>query len=333
MHATSVGSLPGRDMPGALGFVLGSFQHAWLPELPARGVGADMVGRTAAMLDGLDVDLQAQGWRLGSAGIDHGRAKGLLRHDLDDLEEAAQHFTDVVTLTLAGPWTMAACLELPRGNKVLDDPGARRDLAESLALGASSLLAEMRRRLPAITWRAQLDEPLLPAVLAGSVPTASGFGRLRAVDRPQVSELLGRVTAALREQVDQVALHGCAGWRGLGGVDTDLLGRSGVDVLGLDLALLEGSDWDRLGPWLESGRGLRLGAAQTARADQLTSTDQVVDRCLAALRPLGMDPHVLERGLSLSTACGLAGWSTGAAAAQLEQLLAAVDLLGEQLAR
>ncbi|MGO4955852.1 hypothetical protein ACTQ49_01025 [Luteococcus sp. Sow4_B9] len=332
MFATGVGSLPGTDMPGALGFVLGAFDHAWLPELPARGVGADMVGRATALLDGLDVDLQPQGWRLGSAGVDHGRAKGWLRRDLDELEEAAQHFTDSVTLTCTGPWTLVSCLELPRGDKVLRDRGARRDVAESLGLGLSRLLAEMRRRLPDITWRLQLDEPLLPPVLTGAVPTASGFARHRPVDRPEVSELLARTVDQLRSEAD-VVLHSCASWAGVGGVDTDLLQRAGVDWLALDLDQLRPADWDRLGPWIESGRGLQLGVVPTTSADTITSVDRIVSRSLSRLRPLGLDPELLEGRLALSPACGMTSWSTGPAARQLEALLTSVDLLTEQLHR
>src|ERR1700712_3767395 len=49
--ATAIGSMPGTDPAGAAAVVFGElpdFPH--LPELPARGVGADMLGRTAALL-------------------------------------------------------------------------------------------------------------------------------------------------------------------------------------------------------------------------------------------------------------------------------------------
>lgn len=76
MTATGVGSLPGEDIDAALGLVfteLPDLPH--LPELPGRGPGADMVGRTAGALADLHVDLQPSGWRLVSrAGIDERRA-------------------------------------------------------------------------------------------------------------------------------------------------------------------------------------------------------------------------------------------------------------------
>ena len=54
----------------------------YLPELPARGVGADLVGRTAALLVDLPVEVQPSGWRLSDRpGRDHHRAVDHLRRD------------------------------------------------------------------------------------------------------------------------------------------------------------------------------------------------------------------------------------------------------------
>ena len=58
-----------------------------LPELPARGAGADLIGRTAALLSDLRVDLQPGGWRLSG-----GPAPGA---------------------TSAGPWTCCAATSTP----------------------------------------------------------------------------------------------------------------------------------------------------------------------------------------------------------------------------
>jgi len=49
--ATAIGSLPGTDPLEAARTVAGELPELpYLPELPARGVGADMIGRTAALL-------------------------------------------------------------------------------------------------------------------------------------------------------------------------------------------------------------------------------------------------------------------------------------------
>ncbi|MEV4195577.1 hypothetical protein AB0J65_29930, partial [Streptomyces toxytricini] len=55
-NATGVGSLPGGDAREAAKTATGSFEDfPYLPELPARGPGADMIGRSLGLL----VDLYA----------------------------------------------------------------------------------------------------------------------------------------------------------------------------------------------------------------------------------------------------------------------------------
>ncbi|GAA1378323.1 hypothetical protein [Luteococcus sanguinis] len=328
MRATGLGSLPGTDMPAALGMALGT-GSPWLPELPARGPGAGMIGRTTAVLEGLGADLQPQGWRLiDGSGADHARARSTLRHDLDDLEEAAQGHAGPVRVTMSGPWTMAACVERPRGDRVLADHGLRRELAESLGIGFADLLAELGRRLPEVSFTAQLDEPSLPAVLAGRVPTASGFSRHRSVDVPMAVDLLARVVQPVKAVVDEVTMHCCAP-----GLDLDVPDKAGVHVLALPTANLSAAQWDQLGPWLESGRRLALGVADTPVPDQLPGADAVVARVLRIARPLGLDPAVWVEKVDLSPDCGLAGWSELGAGRLLEQLERAAELLPEQLTR
>ena len=49
--ASGVGSLPGIDPAEALRIVVGELpEFAHLPELPQRGAGADLIGRTAGLL-------------------------------------------------------------------------------------------------------------------------------------------------------------------------------------------------------------------------------------------------------------------------------------------
>ena len=65
-RATGIGSHPGTDVREVLKGVrelLGDGHLPYLPELPARGPGADMVGRGAALLVEMPVDLQPSGWR------------------------------------------------------------------------------------------------------------------------------------------------------------------------------------------------------------------------------------------------------------------------------
>jgi hypothetical protein len=88
--STGVGSMPGTDPHESAAVVHGEVPDLpHLVELPARGPGADMVGRTAALLTDLHVDLQPSGWRLvDRPGSDERRGLSYLSQDLDELEGA-----------------------------------------------------------------------------------------------------------------------------------------------------------------------------------------------------------------------------------------------------
>src|SRR3954453_22653999 len=228
--ATGVGSMPGDDIDSVLGAVadaLPDLPH--LPELPARGAGSDMIGRAAAQLVDLHVDLQPAGWRLvPRPGLDEIRAQDRLRPDLDALVPALPGYDGDFKVQLTGPWTMAATLELPRGGKAVGDRGATRDLAASLAEAARDHLANVARRLPAARLVLQLDEPALPAVLAGSVPTESGFGRVAAIEPLGVRARLATLVAPVAVPV---VANCCAS-----APPVRLLADSGAAAVSVDLA-------------------------------------------------------------------------------------------------
>ena len=93
----------------------------------------------------LPVDLQPHGWRLvDSPGRDQRRAASWLRSDLDALAEAFDGYAGPLKVQVAGPWTLAASLWLPRGERALTDPGARREVVESLAAGVGDHLTAVR---------------------------------------------------------------------------------------------------------------------------------------------------------------------------------------------
>ena len=205
--------MPGDDQPAydeAVRVVLGELPDLpHLPEVPGRGATASMTGRALAVVAELGADLQPAGWRLTDApGIDQRRARSLLAQDLDALEEAAQGYVGAFKVQVAGPWTLAATVEQPRGDKILADHGARRELAQALAEGVRDHVADLRRRLPGVERLVvQVDEPALAAVLAGAVPTASGFGRHRTVDRPEASDTLGWVLGAIADEGAEPWVH------------------------------------------------------------------------------------------------------------------------------
>src|SRR4051794_23358980 len=94
-RATGIGSLPGTDVGAAHRLVFDELPDLpFLPELPARGVGADLTGPGPPLLVDLYAEVQPSGWRLADRpGRDARRAAAFLRQDLDSLEEHAQDFT------------------------------------------------------------------------------------------------------------------------------------------------------------------------------------------------------------------------------------------------
>ncbi|WP_110181803.1 methionine synthase [Nocardioides solisilvae] len=315
--ATGIGSLPGpgdRDAAQAYAeavrTVLGELGEPpglpYLPELPGRGAGAAMTGRALAVVAGLAADLQPAGWRLVDAvGVDQRRARSLLAQDLDQLEEQAQGFAGPFKVQVAGPWTLAATVEKPRGDKVLADHGARRDLAQALAEGVAGHVADLRRRLPdASRLVVQVDEPALAAVLAGGVPTASGFGRHRVVHPPEASAALEWVLGAVADAGAEPWVHACAP-----GTPLDLLRGAGARGLAVDPDVLSAADHDVLGATLEAGETVVLGVVPVTDPAAPLEDSRLVERVLRWLDMLGFDPEEVAGSLVVSPGCGLAGAS------------------------
>ncbi|MFC4112445.1 methionine synthase [Nonomuraea zeae] len=317
-EATGIGSHPGENHLETIRLVFGEVPGLpYLPELPARGVGADMIGRTAALLVDLPVEVQPSGWRLSDRpGRDHRRAVDHLRRDIDGLEEIGHDYSGPLKLQVCGPWTLAGAIELKFGDKILSDAGAVRDLTASLAQGLADHCAEVRRRLPGVSEIVvQLDEPGLPGVLAGTVPTASGFGRLAAVEEWRVEE-------SLRLFGDPV-VHCCAP-----GVPYDLLRRAGVRGVSVDAALLRRKEEDALGEIVEAGMALFLGVVP-GRDVRLPDAGAVAKPAVELWRRLGFDPERLAGQVVLTPACGLAGASPQYARAALAACRKAAQVLKE----
>src|SRR5260370_6089821 len=142
----------------------------------ARGPGADLTGRSAALLIDMAVETTPNGWKFAARpGRDQRRAAGMLSADLDAVAEAMGGYAGAFKIQGCGPWTLAATIELTHSqNTALADPGASADVAASLAEGVAAHVAAIRERVPGATVLVQLDEPSLPAVLAGAGPPPSG---------------------------------------------------------------------------------------------------------------------------------------------------------------
>jgi methionine synthase II (cobalamin-independent) len=310
--ATGVGSMPGDDAAAYLHATrmildeLPDLPH--LAELPARGAAATMTGRALAAVSGLGADLQPAGWRLTDApGVDHRRARSLLAQDLDVMEEQTDGYTGSFKVQVAGPWTLAATVEKPRGDKVLSDHGARRDLAQALAEGLRDHVADVRRRLPGVDRLVvQVDEPALAAVLGGKVPTASGWGRHRTVHPPEASDTLGWVLAAIAGAGAEPWVHTCAA-----GTPLDLLRTAGARGLSVDLAATTAADHDVLAEALEAGETVVLGVVPTPGTGTEPTEKHLTESVLRWLDMLGLDPATSGGNLAISPACGLAAASDG----------------------
>lgn len=296
--------MPGTDFADSLQLVLGEAgELPYMVELPARGPQASMIGRTMAVVTELGADLQPAGWRLTDApGIDHRRAKSLLAQDLDTVEEQASTMSGPFKIQVTGPWTLAASVERPRGDKVLADHGARRDLAQALAAGVGEHIADVRRRLSRTDVIVQIDEPALPAVLTGSIPTASGFSRHRSVANADAALAIGWLTEAIEATEATPILHCCAGT-----VPFDVLSQTKVRALSVDVDMLATQTLEDVGEWIDSGREIWLGVVPGIDPPADLVATQLTKRLLAWWSTVGYsDVEKLPRN-TLTPSCGLAG--------------------------
>lgn len=330
--ATGTGSMPGTDARLAVDVVVGELGDGHLPfvpELRDRGVGADMVGRAAGFLVDMPVDLQPSGWRLvDRPGRDQARARSFWRQDLDALAERGEELARArgLKVAMAGPWTLAAALQRSRGEVAVSDLGARREVVESLGEGLRGVLADLRSAVPEVPLVVQLDEPSLPAVLMGRVPTASGFATLRSVPAPDLRAGLASLVRVAHEEGAAVVVHCSAA-----DVEVRLLGETGADAVGVTAPRStrgeEGRAWELLATLAEAGAGLVLGVLDPLAAT-VPEPDDLARSVLGPWQDLGIDASLLTR-VGISSTGGAAGASPAAATAQLTALARAAERIAE----
>jgi cobalamin-independent methionine synthase catalytic subunit len=334
--------MPGTSPAEAMRVVAGElpdFPH--LPELPDRGPGADLTGRTAALLVEIPVEVTPRGWRLAERpGRDLARARTMLSSDLDVMAEVLDGFRGPLKIQLCGPWTLAATLELPRTlNVAIADPGAVADLTASLAEGAAAHAAEVAKRVPGAQLVVQFDEPALPAVAGGEVPTASGLSRLRAVEAETLRERLAQAIASTGRYT---VVHSCST-----AVPFGIIRAAGAGALSFDLSQLRRGEEDAVAEAAEAGMGLLTGVvpavpapdAGTARpadrsgptgpGDGSAEARQAAERVIRLWRRLGLPLETCPEQAVITPACGLAGASPGQARAALTRCREAGSMLAE----
>jgi methionine synthase II (cobalamin-independent) len=329
--------MPGTDPAEAMRVVAGElpdFPH--LPELPDRGPGADLTGRTAALLVEIPVEVTPRGWRLAERpGRDLARARTMLSSDLDVMEEVLDGFRGPLKIQLCGPWTLAATLELPRTlNVAIADPGAVADLTASLAEGAAAHVAEVAKRVPGARLVVQFDEPALSAVAGGEVPTASGLSRIAPVEADVLRERLAQVIASTGKYT---VVHSCST-----AVPFGIIRAAGAGALSFDLSQLRRGEEEAVAEAAEAGLGLLAGvipavpapaspgpAGPTGPGDGSAEARQAAERVIRLWRRLGLPLETCPEQAVITPACGLAGASPDQARAALTRCREAGSMLAE----
>lgn len=177
--AFGLGPLPGTNVAQAADVVLSESPLPHIPQLPDRGVGSDLIGRTAALLP-IPIARGPRGWRVAA------RASGdadRMQRDLDQLEELWHGKADTVKVQLAGPFTLATEIEMANGHRMITDSGALRDLTDALLEVSVGHRRDVEKRFGASVL--QLDEPRLPEVVAGTLKGATDFETIRAIPEPE----------------------------------------------------------------------------------------------------------------------------------------------------
>ncbi len=307
---------------------LGSPHLPFLAELPDRGVGSDALGRTAALMVEMAVDVQPHGWRLvDRPGKDFRRAASALSTDINvlaDVAGAEDTPAPELKVQLLGPLSLAAGLHLHNGERALIDYGARRDIADSLAAGVGGYLSRISSAVPGARLVVQVDEPDIAAVLGGTIPTSSGYRTLRAVGGLEVTESWQVVIEALRSagaaeivvSVPEVE------------APIDRIIAAGADGVAVPLRALTTRQWEQLAAAVEAGKRIWAGALDVSRGT-LPKVADVVESVWRPWHELGLPASSLG-SIRVTPSAGLAGHTPATATAVLGRLTQVADGLNQR---
>lgn len=295
-------------------------------ELPARGIGADLIGRVGALLVDITIDTVPRGYRIAAGrSVATRRAISLLTEDVDALEEAWEKAglrgaDRTVKVQAPGPVTLAAHLELAGGHRAITDAGAVRDLARSLAEGVAAHRAEVARRLecPVVV---QFDEPSLPAALSGRLSGVTSLSPVHPIDESVAATLLDDCVEVVG---GEVALHSCAG-----GLPWPMLQRSTLSAVSFDLSTLTPDALDGIGEFVESGRAVMLGVVPATGPGHRPSAEEMAGVVVDFTDRLGFPRSVLPDRVGVTPACGLAGATLQWAREAIELTQKAADAIAD----
>ncbi|PIF01165.1 MAG: hypothetical protein CR979_02260, partial [Propionibacterium sp.] len=230
-----------------------------------------------------------------------------------------QEFEGTIKVAICGPWTLAALLGRSRGDVALADSGARRDICQALAVGISTLFDDLSKRLPKVNFRLQIDEPMLPMVLAGEIPTASGYRRIPKIDTSEV-------VVGFSDMAAGAILHCCAPanlWA--------IAEQAGFTGLHLNIFECDNETFDGLATWLETEHEVVLGILDSSALNQLPNTASLTRESLAIINKLEMAPQLITDQVLLSPVCGLANWQISSARKAMRIVSQCVEYVDAEL--
>ena len=331
---TGSGPWPGTDPLEAQAAVLGDLVAApsdvtglpFAPVLVDRRPWADLVGRGVALLVDLPAELGPHGWRLTARpGHDLVRARSALRDDLDALAVAAHGYTGPLVVPVLGPLSLAAVLALAGGERVVSDPSALRDLADSLAAGLAEHLAALVRAVPGALPQVLLREGELARVLAAGVPTFSGRATLRSVSREVAGSRLAAVVVAARAAGATTVAVG-------GGSSSSMIGPvvdAAADAVVLEVDGVNEHGWETVAEAVE--QGMRVWAevpppGAGARPDGAAAADALI----RPWRRVGLPAAGLADAVLVAPPTGV--WTPEGARAALAHTVTAARIVAEAAA-
>jgi hypothetical protein len=169
----------------------------------------------------------------------------------------------------------------------------------------------------------QIDEPDIAAVLAGTIPTSSGYRTLRAVPSSEARESWRVVLDALRAagaaeiviSVPEVE------------APFEQILAAGADGIAVPLRALTSRQWEQLAGAAEAGKRLWIGALNVA-GESLPRAADCVDAVWRPWRQLGLSPEGIST-IRLTPSSGLAGRTPAQATAILGRLTQVADGLNQ----
>ncbi|MBT0565466.1 vitamin-B12 independent methionine synthase [Williamsia sp. CHRR-6] len=299
--------MPGDDPRAAVEVIAGEVGLIHLPELPGRGLGADMIGRACAVLADMPMEVATTGYRLSARpSAMSRRARDLLRTDVDALEEiwetGGHGGPDAwVKTQVCGPFTLAASVETSAGHKAVRDRGAWADLVDSLAEGVAVHAAELQRRL-GVPVLVQIDEPLLDRVIDGAVKPLSRFDVIDPIPAATIAEHYDRLIDVVGRPV---LLHLCSDT-----IPWTVAAQSSVWGVAFDLAQVGRADLDGIGELLDRATVLAVGAVPATEPGPEVTAEAVAAQIVRMVDTIGLDRRVLSDSMLVTPTCGLAQAST-----------------------